>query len=212
MKKTIIIIISIILFHLSARYIINEIYISKINNNNYDSSLINSLFIINYPEPYIAHYNKGNSLYYKKNYNEAIKEYEIALKTVPTSRECKVRNNLSLTHISLLDLQKDNIKEDIEYIQKILLVNNCASNDLISGKDDNSQIIYNELENIKNQNDPTDPTEPKDPKEPDEPTSKEQEIEKKLKEQQIQTQKDREEKEKEKNYIKDYDYYRGKKW
>ncbi len=192
MKKIIIIIlsiISIIILHLSTRYIINEIYISKTNDGIYDDSLVNKLFIINYPETYIAYYNKGNSYYLQEKYNEAIDEYEKALKTVKKNRECKVRNNLALSYMKLLNLK--------------------------SGIDDNSQEIYNELEEAKKQvepNDPNDPNNPNDPKDPNEPTQEEKEIEEKLKEQQRQTQKEREEKEREANYINDFDYYTGKNW
>ena len=218
MKKIIIIIlsiISIIILHLSTRYTINEIYISKTNDGIYDDSLVNKLFIINYPETYIAYYNKGNSYYLQEKYNEAIDEYEKALKTVKKNRECKVRNNLALSYMKLLNLKSNNLNEEIEFIQKILLENNCASSDLKSGIDDNSQEIYNELEEAKKQvepNDPNDPNNPNDPKDPNEPTQEEKEIEEKLKEQQRQTQKEREEKEREANYINDFDYYTGKNW
>ena len=212
MKKIVIIILAIIslfLFHLSIRYVLNEAYISKSNKGYYNSSLVDKLFILNFPESYIAYYNKGNNLYKSEKYDEAIEEYEEALKTVTKKRECKVRNNLSLSHIKLLNSSKESIIEDIEYIQGILLVNGCASTDLVSGKDSNSQEIYNELEELKNQNNQNGGQgkegKPKENEKGNEEDPKEKELEEELKKQQKRTQSERNQKERDRNNINNYD-------
>ena len=222
MKKIIIfvlVIISLFLFHLSIRYVINEAYISKSNKGYYNSSLVEQLFILNFPESYIAYYNKGNNLYNLEEYNDAILEYEKALKTVSKKRECKVRNNLSLSYMKILNLTKEDLIDDIEYIQDILLVNNCAAKDLVSGKDSNSQEIYNELEKLKQEKSSKggstgdkDNNKENQNNNNNEDDSKEKELEEQLKEQQRQTQQDRNDKERDDiNRKEDTRYqYKGK--
>ncbi len=217
MKK---IIISVLVFfalvsvHLTLRYTINEFYISKSNKGYYDSKIVNKLFYLNWPQRYIAYYNRGNNEYNLGEYNKAIDDYEEALKSVPKKRECKVRNNLALSHIKLLDLDADDAISKINSIQKILLKHNCANKDLKSGKDENSQTIYNELEELKQQ-DPSggggsggEP--PQGGDDPDDP--KEKEIEEEIEKQNGETRKKRQEEERERQQWDEYEYYRGPKW
>ena len=106
MKKALYVILGILVLvfiHLLSRYLVNEAYIRTYNSGNYDSNLVKYLFIVNYPESYVAHYNYGNSLYMKQNYEEAKEEFEKSLSTAPREKRCFVRYNLALSMLELVD-------------------------------------------------------------------------------------------------------------
>lgn len=210
------IILFVICFHFSVRFFLNEIGIHRYHNYNFDNGIVNYLMILNYPEPYIVHYNKGNNLYQEGKYEEAIEEFSEAMKTVKGDRKCKVEINLALSKIKLVNFDdaKTAIKE-LKEIQKILLEDNCATEDN-NGKDEESQELYNELEKKKeetkekngdNNDDNKDDDENEDEQDSDEQKQKEKELEDKLKEQQEQSSNER-------NKVdqRDYQYYDGKKW
>ena len=131
MKKllnVILVILIIIFVHLLSRYLVNEVFISNYNNEKYDSKVINYLFIINSPEPYVAHYNHGNDLYMQKRYKEAKKEFETALKTAPVSKRCYVRYNLALSMLELVDYSNESrANSELEQIKLVLEGDNCAN-------------------------------------------------------------------------------------
>ena len=211
--RSILIIFFIFSLHLIIRYSINEIYINKYNNEEYESSLNNLLRIINYPETYIAYYNKGNSYYQLEEYSNAEKEYEKALKTAPKKRICPIRINLSLSKLAELDYVNDtNIKNELETIQYILLENDCATTDN-DGIDDEAQKLYNEIEELKNSSSSNGNKE--DPKQENNNNNnnqneEEKELEEKLKQQKIDAIKDRDDNDYFNRY--DYEYYTGKTW
>ena len=219
MKKVFIVIyIIVILFllHLSIRFMINEAYISKSNKGYYDSKLVDKLFILNWPQSYIAYFNRGNNKYYLEDYNGAIDDYEEALKRVNKSNICKVRNNLVLANLKIVE---DNIKngkncvEEFERIEKIILEDECAKEDG-SGKNEKSQVLYYELEDLKNScpkggNGGSTSNTPAGGEQGNEENQKEKELEGKINEQQQQTQQERE-KNSQPNYNKDD--YNGKRW
>lgn len=220
MKKLIyslLIILTIIGLHLTSRYIINEIYLNQYEDENYESNLNNFLRILNYPETYIAYYNKGNSYYMLEEYPNAEKEYEKALKTVSKNRVCDVRINLSLSKLAQLDYENDsNIIDKLDDIEKILLDDNCATI-YNSGKDKDAQELYNEIEKLKKsksspeKQDPDNKDDDKEKQQKDnkEQTEKEKELEKKIQQQKKETAQDREKN----NYGKyKYEYYTGKTW
>ncbi len=148
----ILIILSIITIKLISKYSINNNYIKKYNNKVYEPSIAKKLLFINIQERYIAHYNYGTSLYQTEDYKKAKEEFTKALKTVPKKRVCYVRSNLALTEIKLLPEQgePDVLIKQIEDIQKVLLENNCATENH-NGIDQKSQEIYDYLEQIKQQ-------------------------------------------------------------
>lgn len=146
----ILVIISIILKY---KYSLNNNYIKKYNNQEYDINIAKKLLVLNFQEKYIAHYNYGTALYQNEQYENAKEEFSEALKTVPNNRICDVRVNLALTEIKLLPetKEKDVYKKNIENIQNILLENDCATKDH-NGKDKKSQDLYDLLEQAKNNN------------------------------------------------------------
>ena len=212
MKKImypVIIIIGFIIIHLSFRYILNEVYINNYNNGNYSNSIVNFLKILNYPESYIAHYNKGNNYYNLKEYENAIEEYNKALRTVKGSRKCKVLINLSLSKFELIDLNQDIARDKLLEIQNILLEDSCATRDN-KGKDSEAQKLYNEIEALLNSKggggsggDPQD----NPPDNPNDNPQNYDELQKKLREQQQKASNDRKTVNK-----RDYEYYNGKNW
>ncbi len=217
MKKVIAIILIIIFLiglHLTSRYFINEIYIDKYNNEQYDSGLINLLKIFNFPESYIAYYNKGNSYYQTEDYQKAIREYEQALKSVPSKRECPVRTNLSLAQLAIIDYDNPNtLADELIEVERILLENDCATIDN-NGIDESSQELYNEIEELLNSNGgggsggsgDSNKSNNNDPNNQNDPTD--QDVINKLREQQQQAAGDREEI----YHNHDYEYYEGKTW
>ena len=100
LKKIFIIIYAIfilILLKLIISFLINESFISKYNSRIYNSEDVKGLFILNVFEPYTAHYNNGNILYYNNDFEGAIEEYEKALKMFPPKdKEIDIKINLEL--------------------------------------------------------------------------------------------------------------------
>ena len=153
MKKVLGVILGILILvfiHLLSRYLINEAYIRNFNAGKYDSNLVKYLFIVNFPESYVAHYNNGDSLYMKKDYEGAKDEFEIALKTAPREKRCYVRYNLALSMLELIDYSdKENANEQLEEIKKILEGDNCA-NSAGSGDNSDSQNLHDEISDYQN--------------------------------------------------------------
>jgi tetratricopeptide (TPR) repeat protein len=199
MKRVIKIIIAVILvlgFHLTIRYGINELFINKYKGNKYDIKSLLLLKIINIPESYIVYFNEGNAYYQKNEYEKAILDYQKALESVNKKRVCDVRTNLALSKLALIqfDESNNNIRFELEEVQEVLLGNSCASEDH-NGRDESSQKLYDQIEELLNSEgggsgDPQeDPPEEQDPNE----ETNEEEIEEKIREQQEETSAEREE-------------------
>ena len=106
MKRKFITCIYLVLFFICAKqlftYMYNENLISKYNKQVYHTSTA-PLFVLNFFEPYIAHYNAGNIYYQNGEYSNAIIEYQKALeKKTPKFKECSIRINLALSMIGLI--------------------------------------------------------------------------------------------------------------
>ena len=113
----------------------NENLISKYNKQVYHTNTA-PLFVFNFFEPYIAHYNAGNIYYQNGEYSNAIKEYKKALeKEPPKFKECCIRINLSLSMIGLIGEDYDapeNIDATIDQLKEarsVLMENGCATED-----------------------------------------------------------------------------------
>ena len=199
MKKVLLIItilLSIIFLKLGTTYLFNEIIIKDYENNKYDNNLINTLYLLNFNEPYIAYYNHGNLLYRLEEYDEAINKYEQALTKQPTEdRICDIRINLSLSYLQTID------ENDSEKSLSILK--------------EAKEILYEEIkkleEQLKGNEEPSDPNNPNNEKPKEEP-SVPKNIEEQLKEQQKQNHQSREEDMDYYNEINNSSYYNGKYW
>lgn len=137
-------------------------------------------------QTYVKHYNKGNEYFRKAAYEQAISEYEKALKQkLPKEKECLVRINMALSLVTPLDektVEKDPDAaiETLEQARDILLAKECATDD-DDGHNDDAQQLKNEideyLEQLKNgseggEPDPDDPHDGGDPQ-PEQPETDE---------------------------------------
>ena len=141
------------------RHIINGIYISKIENKEYDSTLENALFYPNIPQSYIPHYNLGNAAYEKEEYDNAIHEYQIALGLFPTHPdECNIRINLALSLLKKIDFEDLSSTSKVEDAVKILLSarevlteENCANREDDSGHNEEAEKLKKYIDELLKQ-------------------------------------------------------------
>lgn len=157
MKKKILIILYIFLLVIIGKlifaYAYNERIIKKVKNNTYTGSA-EALTFANFYQPYIAHYNRGNIFYNQHNYEEAIKEYNKALKChVPDKKECSIRINLALSIIGKIPNDydtPDNIDATIATLKEareVLLPDGCA-NDEGTGHSKEAEKLKEEIDNL----------------------------------------------------------------
>lgn len=71
---------------------------------------------VDYPKDENLHYNLANSLYKNEKYDEALKEYSIALQNNNTKLEHKIYHNIGNAHF-----QKEEYKEALEAYKKSLI-------------------------------------------------------------------------------------------
>lgn len=157
MKRKIITCIYLVCFFICAKqlftYVYNENLISKYNKQVYHTSTA-PLFVFNFFEPYIAHYNAGNMYYKNGEYSKAIKEYEKALEEkTPKFKECCIRVNLALSMIGLIGEDYDapeNIDATIDQLKEaraVLLDNGCATEDG-DGHSDTAEKLKEEIDEL----------------------------------------------------------------
>lgn len=143
---------------LLVNYVANEMMISDYEKGEYNE---NSLSVLGFTEPYISHYNKGNVLYQSGNYEEAIKEYEEALKlNPPHDRECLIRINIALAMTMPIDVEEisesniDDVITTLEEAKNVLIEHGCANRDDDNGHNMEAQTLKNDidkfLEELKN--------------------------------------------------------------
>lgn len=204
-------------------YIANEMMIKKYKNNEYEESKIS---VLGFTEPYIAHYNRGNILYKKDNYDEAIKEYEKALHLTPShDRECKIRINLALAMvvpINLENITQNDVEEVLETLEKaknVLYEHGCALSHG-SGHNRDAQTLKEEIDKLekelKNRMDSKgDPDKSKDPdkkKKKEESVDNEQGKKKQLQEIQKKGTEERNAQLPQTEYMGNFDFYDGVTW
>ncbi len=154
MKKTlkvVFIICLVVLIKLVLSFSINEIVIANYNKNVYNSSLIKSLYLFNFNEPYIVYYNEGNILYRTGKYSDAKEKYEKALKKRPSKKNvCDIRINLSLSIIKQID-STDSKKayEQLEEAKNNLYKDNCASASHDNGSSKDAEELEEQIEELQ---------------------------------------------------------------
>lgn len=206
----------IVFLKLVITFVINEMYISKYNKGDYDKNLVKSLFVLNFSERYIAYYNYGNLLYQIGYFEDAINEYNKALKLkVPEDRVCDIRINLSL---SMTNLVNDNMDKEeqiklLEEAQKVLYEDDCADPNGGGGSSSDAEELDEKLEEKQdeieegqgedenNKGDKTDEEKEEDQKKHDE-----------LEDRNDSANESRQEELDEMEDYDDYEYYNGKKW
>lgn len=134
-------------------YVYNERIIHKVDDGVYTSNA-NMLTFANVYQPYIAHYNRGNIFYKQGKYDEAVKEYNSALKCrVPDGKECIIRINLALSIIAKIPSDydsADNIDATIATLKEareVLLPDDCA-NDEGTGHSKEAEKLKKEIDNL----------------------------------------------------------------
>lgn len=159
MKKKILTILEVllllILIKLVATFVINEIFIKKYDNGNYDVKNIKILDFANFPESYIVYYNRGNIYYQNEQYKEAIEEYNKALENHPTKKkECSIRINLALATLQDLsgsDNSEENKNRNIEILKSargILCEKNCAGEKDNNGHSEEAEKLKADIDKI----------------------------------------------------------------
>lgn len=216
MKKTLSIIIIIILTTLVSRNILNKIIVSSYENNIYNSNFSKILYVLNFNQPYIAYYNNGNILQKENKYDQAITSYKKALrKRVPKNKICDIRINLSLAIIKNISTKdKDKILKELRIAKNNLYENDCAHKDDDNGYSKQAEKLKNEiieLENsIKNNSESNSKDKNKNDEENDEEKNKN--IEEELLENRKKSESSRQSDLEHYENITDYDYYDGKRW
>lgn len=205
---------------LSFNFILNEIFVSKYNNKQYDENILKFIKYINISEPYIVCYNIANAKYQKEDYDGAIEEYKKALNLFPTkNKECDIRINLVLAMLKKIDVENDK-KEDIIFVLdeslEILCEKGCANINDNNGHNKDAETLKEEILEFKNKlnEDSNGDNNNNDNKTNDEKSTDEHNasVEEKLKQIQKQSVEERKLKlDSSKDFI-NYSYYSGKKW
>lgn len=159
MKKILVIIyivLILILLKCVSTYFLNEYYINKYETGDYEEASFEKLFFLNIQESYIAHYNRGNVLYEDKEYDDAIEEYEKALKLCKSKkRECNIRINLALAKIAKIDEDyaseenKDKTLSILSDAKNVLCENGCANRDDDNGHSRTAEKLKSDIERIE---------------------------------------------------------------
>lgn len=148
MKKILIfiyILVILVFLKLIVTFSINEVIIYRYEKGNYDRNFAKSLFVLNFNEKYIAHYNYGNILYKIGYYEDAIKEYNKALDNKPKEdRVCSIRINLALAMINTIndEMECEDKYKVYENSLEVLYEDGCA----FEGNDNGSSEIADKLE------------------------------------------------------------------
>lgn len=210
MKKKIIVCLYVILFivcfKLGFSYFYNEYIISKYDDGNYSISA-SPLFICNWFQSYVAHYNMGNIYYSNGNFEAAIDEYKKALEANPDEeKECSVRINLALAIIGTIAedySSEENLEDTVAKLKEaraVLLEEDCAT-ESGDGHSETAEKLKREIDEIlkalereeqkqpnNGNNDPED-----NPKKDDKDDAYEQNIKEHLQQQQNDSYKERKE-------------------
>ncbi len=140
---------------LTLRYTYNVYLVHRYNQNDYYVST-RPLEIFNIPESYVVHYNKGNMLYQRMEYEEAIESYDKALKWyVPKKKECLIRINKSLAMVKTVEYDYLNptlntIDDTIAVLEDArdnLLEKGCATEDF-KGHNADADTLRDEIQKM----------------------------------------------------------------
>lgn len=166
-------------------FIYNFIVVYAYNYSYYEVTM-NPILLLNWSEPYIAHYNQGN-LYYKEGwYVEAVDSYYNALEyDMPQERECSVRINIALSMLQSLGddyAAPENVENSLMTLyaaKNVLLEKDCATEDS-AGHSEQAQKLKEEIDEIiKELEEKQQSQEEQNPEQRDEEKTKEQEEQQK---------------------------------
>jgi|GEM_PF-929952 len=120
---------------LTVRYIMNEVFLSKYEDQVYETGIPETLEHANIPEGYLPYYNEGNVNYMNEDYDAAIGNYLQALTYNPPEKKgCSIRINLALAMLHKIDFDNLETDKDIESAirqlraaRRVLVEDGCAS-------------------------------------------------------------------------------------
>ncbi|MCI9287790.1 MAG: tetratricopeptide repeat protein [Clostridia bacterium] len=141
-----------ILIKLTSSLIINKNFIKNYNNGDYEEKYAKKMLILNFFEPYIAHYNYGNILYQNGNFDEAIIEYEKALNLFPPKyKECNIRINIVLSMLQKIYInnsEDEKILEKLMEARRFLCEKGCANEDNDNGHSDEAENLKKDIDKM----------------------------------------------------------------
>lgn len=145
-------------FFLGAKYIINEIFISKYNDGEYKTGSEKGLTEFNFPEGYVPYYNLGNAYYKQGEYDKAISYYKKALTENPPhsgERECDIRVNLALAMLQKIDWSNMETEKDVERVirqlkaaRNVLTEEGCANPDDPNGHNKEAEQLKKDIDDM----------------------------------------------------------------
>ena len=227
MKKAYVayIVIVLVFIFLLITYLLNEKFISQYKKENFDKASIAQVKNLR-PFSYISRYNSGNYNYKMGMYDEAIKEYQKALKLFPPEKkECSIRINLALAMLKKINLDDIETEEDIDEViaeleqaKEVLLEDGCANRYDNNGHSEEAEKLKKEIEDIidalKSQSGSQNENEDDEEEQNSEEEEEEQETangkERQLR--QINSDSMKERRERSDMTSREYEYYGGKKW
>lgn len=224
MKKINIIIISIILItfiKFSSICIINQNFITKYNNGEYNEKSLSFNEFLNFFQSYVVYYNKGNAFYKNNYYEEAISEYNKALNcNSPKYKECKIRINLVLAMIKNIEgkdqVTVDEILEVLEKSKDILCEEGCADYNNEEGHSQDASQLKKDIEEyekeLKKQQKDNKNNKDENKEEKQQKAEEKQKKEEQIKQKQSQSNSSRQNKIESSNDSRNHEYYKGKKW
>lgn len=160
MKKKILIGTYIVMLLICGKLAFNYIYnaIVTYRYHQYDYTVnVQPLLILNWSEPYIAHYNQGNIYYKNDNFEDAITSYERALELhPPEEKECAIRINLALAMLGTIDEDysaPEHVDTSLEILRgarDVLLEEGCATENG-DGHSETAEQLKEEIEAMMEQ-------------------------------------------------------------
>ena len=143
----------IIIVKILSNYMINSSLIINYNNGKYLEKQAKVLKVLNFFEAYIADYNYGNILYQNGKYEDAIIQYENALKKhIPKRKECNIRINYALSICRTAQVDENNeesIRSAIKNYEKaidVLTEVGCANKDDSNGHSEKAETLKNDIQ------------------------------------------------------------------
>lgn len=214
--KLILISMTIVTSFFSMRFITNEVIKLAYNNDLYLLKLSKTLYFLNINEPYIAYYNSANIEYKKKEYDNAISGYELALKSnPPKDKRCSIRVNLALAYVkNIKTTNKIEAINELEKAKEFLYEDDCTSRYDNTKKDTKADNLKDEITSLQEQlsNNDNDDNQPSDDNNNDNNNKSEQDLKQELLESEKGSLHNRQDDLNIYESLDDYGYYFGKRW
>lgn len=209
--KIIFSLICIIFIKLVLTFSINEVIIKNYNKQIYNDSLVKTLYVLNFNEPYIPYYNHGNILYKTGDYEEAINKYNTALEKFPSQkRVCDIRINLSLSILATIDIDSKDTLGLLEEAKGNLYQDSCVDPNYKNSKSKEAEELEKQIKKLVKEVNKKETTNENDNK--DDNGGQYSHIEKEIIEREKAANENRQQELNEYENMTDFEYYSGKRW